>query len=321
MREIRYLQAVSEAVRMEMVRDKNIFYMGEDVRHGLRGISKGFLEDFGPERIIDTPISESGFVGIATGAAMQGMRPILEFEITTFVFFAFDELIDQAQKFFYMSGGRLNVPVTYIVPMMLGSIAGQHSDTPYPYVMHGGMKTILPSTPYDAKGLVTSAIRDNDPVMVFLPARVLGKKGIVPEEQYNIPIGVGEIKREGTDITVIATGHLVAEALNVSEKLETEGLSIEVLDPRTLLPLDIPLLKESVQKTGRVIIIDDSNRTCGFASEVAAFLSDQCFDFLKTPIKRITRADVPVPFSPILEKQVLPGEAQLIDEIYKLVKK
>jgi len=321
MREIRYLQAVSEAVRMEMKRDESIFYMGEDVRHGLRGVSKGFVEEFGPERVIDTPISESGFVGIATGAAMQGMRPILEFMINTFVFFAFDELIDQAQKFFYMSGGRLKIPVTYIIPLMLGSIAGQHSDAPYPFVIQGGMKTILPSTPYDAKGLVTSAIRDDDPVMVFLPGRVLGKKGMVPEEQYSIPMGVGEIKREGTDITVIATGHLVTEALNVSEKLETEGFSIEVLDPRTLLPLDRPLLKKSVQKTGRVIIIDDSNRTCGFASEVAAFLSDQCFDFLKTPIKRITRADVPVPFSPILEKQVLPGEVQLIDEIYRILKK
>ena len=221
MREIRYLQAVSEAVRMEMKRDESIFYMGEDVRHGLRGVSKGFVEEFGPERVIDTPISESGFVGIATGAAMQGMRPILEFMINTFVFFAFDELIDQAQKFFYMSGGRLKIPVTYIIPLMLGSIAGQHSDAPYPFVIQGGMKTILPSTPYDAKGLVTTAIRDDDPVMVFLPARVLGKKGMVPEEQYSIPIGVGEIKREGTDITVIATGHLVTEALNVSEKLET----------------------------------------------------------------------------------------------------
>jgi len=321
MREIRYLQAVSESIHMEMVRDESIFYMGEDVRYSLKGITRGFLEEFGADRVIDTPISESGFVGIATGAAMQGMRPVLEFEISEFVFFAFDEIIDQAQKFFYMSGGKTNVPVTYIVPLMLGSIAGQHSDTQYPYVMHGGMKTILPSTPYDAKGLVTSAIRDNDPVMVFLPAKIIGKKGLVPEEQYSIPIGSGEIKKEGVDITIIATGHLVSEALEVSQELETEGFSIEIFDPRTLLPLDRPLLEKSVKKTGRAIVLDDSNRTCGFASEVAAFLSDQCFDSLKAPIKRITRADVPVPFSPILEKQVLPGKTQLIETIYKIVKK
>lgn len=321
MREIRYLQAVTEAVRTEMAQDENIFYMGEDVRHSLKGITRGFIEEFGPDRIIDTPISEQGFVGIATGAAIQGMRPILEFEISEFVFFAFDEIIDQAQKFFYMSGGKIKVPVTYIVPTLLGSIAGQHSDAPYPYVMHAGMKTIMPSSPYDAKGLVTSAIRDNDPVVVFLPAKIIGRKGMVPEEQYAIPLGVGEIKKEGSDITIVATGHLVSEALEVSDSLESEGYSLEIFDPRTLLPLDRSLLKKSIEKTGRVIIFDDSNRTCGFAAEVAAYISDQCFDSLKTAIKRITRADVPVPFSPILEKQVLPGKIQLIEAIHRIIKK
>ena len=321
MRKIRYLQAVSEAVRAELRKNPDIFYMGEDVRQPVRGITKGFLEEFDSNRIIDTPISESGFVGIAMGAAIEGMRPILEFQINEFVFFAFDVLIDQAQKMCYMSGGRMKVPLTCIVAGSgaRGSTAGQHSDSPYPYVLHAGMKTVLPSSPYDAKGLITSAIRDNDPVMVFLPIQILGIKGEVPEEQYAIPLGQGEIKKEGRDITVVATGHLVNKAIDVANKLEEEGISVEVYDPRTLLPLDKDLLKESVAKTRRVIVIDDSNRTCGFAAEIVSIIADECFDILKSPVKRITRANVTVPFSPALEKLVLPGEEQLLDAIYKII--
>lgn len=322
MREIRYLKAVSETIKTEMENDPSIFYMGEDVRHALKGVARGFIDEFGPERIIDTPISESGFTGIATGAAMYGMRPVVEFQISMFCFNAFDELVNQTQKWRYMSGGRFKVPVTYIVPLNFGSIAGQHSDSPHSFMIQGLMKTIMPSTAYDAKGLVTSAIRDDDPVIVFLPAGITGKRGGVPEEQYTLPIGVGEIKREGTDITVVATGRLVLKALEVAEKLEEEGYSIEVFDPRTLFPLDKPLLKESVKKTGRVIVMDDSSRTCGFAAEVAAFLSDECFSSLKTPIKRITRADVPVPFSQKLEKLVVPdGVNELIETVYGILKK
>ncbi|MHB8277931.1 MAG: alpha-ketoacid dehydrogenase subunit beta [Candidatus Humimicrobiaceae bacterium] len=321
MRKMRYLHAVAEAVLLEMRRDQDIFYMGEDVRQPVRGITKGFLEEFGENRIIDTPISESGFVGIATGAAIEGMRPILEFQINEFVFFAFDALVDQAQKIYYMSGGKKKVPLTCIVAGTgaRGSTAGQHSDNPYPYVLHAGMKSILPSSPYDAKGLVASAIRDNDPVMVFLPLQILGVKGDVPEEEYTIPLGKGEIKKEGTDVTVVATGHLVNKAIEVANKLEAEGISVEVYDPRTLLPLDKNLLYKTVRKTGRVVIIDDSNRTCGFAAEVAALIADECFSILKSPIKRVTRADVTVPFSPALEKCVLPGEEQLVDAIHKVI--
>jgi len=322
MHEIRYLKAVSEAIETEMEQDPSIFYMGEDVRYALKGVPRGFVDKFGPERVIDTPISESGFVGMATGAAIQGMRPIIEFQISMFCFLAFDELVNQAQKWHYMSGGRLKVPVTYIVPLNFGSIAGQHSDSPHSFMVQGLMKTIMPATAYDAKGLVTSAIRDNDPVIVFLPAGITGRKGMVPEEQYTIPIGVGEIKKEGTDITVVATGRFVLKALEVAEKLESEGYSIEVFDPRTLFPLDKPMLKKSVEKTGRAIIMDDSTRTCSFASEVAAILSDECFSSLKAPIKRITRADVPVPFSLLLEKQVVPdGAPELTQAIYDMLKK
>ncbi len=245
------------------------------------------------------------------------MRPVLEFQISEFIFFAFDQLIDQAQKLRYMSGGKLKVPVTYIIvgAGAKGGMAGQHSDNPYPYILHGGMKTVIPSTPYDAKGLLVSAIRDNDPVAFFLPINIQGMKGNVPEEEYSIPLGKGEIKKEGKDITVVAVGHLVSIALEVAEKAETEGRSIEVFDPRTLLPLDKELLKKSVSKTGRVIIFDDSNRTCGYAAEISAFISEECFKYLKAPIKRITRADVPVPFSKTLEQYVLPDEKKLFRAI------
>jgi pyruvate dehydrogenase E1 component beta subunit len=279
MRKLRYLKAVSEGLKQQMVKDKNIFVIGEDVRESLRGITKGFIDEFGPERVIDTPISEAGFTGIGTGAAFLGMRPVLEFQISEFIFFAFDQLIDQAQKLRYMSGGKLKVPVTYLIvgAGAKGGMAGQHSDNPYPYILHGGMKTVIPSTPYDAKGLLVSAIRDDDPVAFFLPINIQGMKGYVPEEEYSIPLGKGEIKKEGKDVTVVAVGHLVNIALEVAEKAETEGRSIEVFDPRTLLPLDKELLKKSVSKTGRVIIFDDSNRTCGYAAEISAFISEECF--------------------------------------------
>jgi len=317
MRKLRYLKAISEGLKQQMVKDKNIFVIGEDVRESLRGITKGFIDEFGPERVIDTPISEAGLTGIGTGAAFLGMRPVLEFQISEFIFFAFDQLIDQAQKLRYMSGGKLKVPVTYIIvgAGAKGGMAGQHSDNPYPYILHGGMKTVIPSTPYDAKGLLVSAIRDNDPVAFFLPINIQGMKGNVPEEEYSIPLGKGEIKKEGKDITVVAVGHLVSIALEVAEKAETEGRSVEVFDPRTLLPLDKELLKKSVSKTGRVIIFDDSNRTCGYAAEISAFISEECFKYLKAPIKRITRADVPVPFSKTLEQYVLPDEKKLFRAI------
>lgn len=317
MRKIWYLRAVAEALYQEMERDPDIFVLGEDVRASLRGITKGFVERFGPERVIDTPISEAGFTGIGTGAALLGKRPVIEFQINEFVFFAFDQLIDQAQKLRYMSGGKLKVPVTYIIvgSGAKGSMAGQHSDNPYPYLLHGGMKTVLPSTPYDAKGLVATAIRDDDPVAVFLPIQVTGTKGDVPEGAFTVPFGKADIKRKGRDLTVIATGHLVNTALKVAEKLEDKGLLIEVLDPRTLLPLDIETIKTSVEKTGRVIIFDDSNRTCGFASELVAVVAEECHKHLDAPVKRITRADVPIPFSKVMEDYVLPDEKKLIKAI------
>ena len=321
MRQIRYLKAISEALDQEMEKDPNVFIIGEDVRKSARGITIGFVDKFGADRIIDTPISEKGLHTAAIGAAMMGFRPVIEYQISEFVFFAFEELVDQAQKFCYLSGGMINVPITVLVPASgaIGSTSGQHSDHAYPYVLHGGMKVVIPSTPYDAKGLIISAIRDNDPVMVFLPERLMAGKGEVPEEHYTIPLGLGDVKNTGNDITVIATGHLVPIAINMAKEFEKESLSVEVIDPRTLLPLDINMIKKSVNKTGRVVIIDDSNRTCGFAAEVSAILAEECFDALKKPIIRITRADVPVPFSPPMEKYMLPNEDKLRNAIKKLI--
>lgn len=320
MRIIRYSKAISEAIEIAMEKNPDVFIMGEDVRVSARGLTIGFVDKFGPERVIDTPISEQGFHGCAIGAAMMGFRPILEYQISEFVFFAFEQLVDQAQKFYYISGGKVKVPLTIIVAASgaIGSTAGQHSDHAYPYVMHAGIKVLLPSTPYDAKGLISSAIADDDPVMIFLPQKLLSIKGEVPEEEYQIPIGAGEIKREGNDITVIATGHLVPLAIKAGEDLEKRGISLEVFDPRTLSPLDKVLLIKSVSKTGRAIIFDDSNKTCGFAAEVSAILSEECFRYLRGPIIRVTRPNVPIPFSPPLEEYVLPDENKLIKAVLEI---
>ncbi|MBM3705554.1 MAG: alpha-ketoacid dehydrogenase subunit beta [Actinobacteria bacterium] len=322
MREIRYLRAVIEALEQEMARDKNVFVMGEDVRLSVKGATTGLVDKFGSDRVIDTPISEQALCGSAIGAAIMGFRPVIEFHTPEFVFFAFDQLVDQAQKLRYMSGGRLKIPITYLVTGSGagGSSAAQHSDHAYPYVLQGGMKVIIPSTPFDVKGLLIGAIRDDDPVMVFLPARILAMKGDVPEDIYSIPLGSGEVKHQGKDVTVVATGHLVQIAVNLAKKLEADGISIEIFDPRSLLPLDLKMLKESVKKTGRVVIFDDSNKKCGFASDVAAILAEECFSWLKAPVKRIARADVPVPFSPPLENYMLPNEEKLISSITNVLR-
>lgn len=321
MRELRYLPALKEAIYQEMGADESVFVLGEDVRHSLRGATKGLLEKYGENRVIDTPISEAAFTGMATGAAMAGLRPIVEYQISALIYVSFDQLINQAMKLPYMMGGQGSIPVTY---MVIGSgarngLAGQHSDHPYPFMVHAGMKTVIASTPYDMKGLMISAIRDNDPVMIFAPAKVLALKGVVPEESYAIPFGQADIKRQGSDITVAAVGHLVHDALKVAELLANEGISLEVFDPRTLLPFDKTTLLESVAKTGRLIVLDDSNRTCGFASEVSAIVAEEGFSYLKAPIKRVTRADVPVPFNVAMENFVVPTQEDLIRAVRQIL--
>jgi len=320
-RRINYLGALREALVQEMRRDPNVVVLGEDIRHSLRGITKGCFDEFGPQRVWDTPISEAAFVGLATGGAIAGLRPVVEFQIGTLIYVAFEQMANQAQKLRYMMGGQLSVPVTYIVP---GSgarpgLAGQHSDHLYPCLLQAGMKVVIPSNPYDAKGLLTAALRDNDPVVLFAPAALLGTASDVPQDEVNVPLGSGQIKTPGNDITVLAVGHLVAEALKVAERLKARGISLEVLDPRSLLPFDHALLEESVRRTGRLVIFDDSNHTCGFAAEIAAHAAEHLAGFLKAPISRITRADVPVPFSTALDKFVLPSGEQLEKAVTALV--
>jgi pyruvate dehydrogenase E1 component beta subunit len=305
-----------------MIKDPDIVVLGEDVRTGLRGITKGLREEFGEERIIDTPLSEIALVGCGSGLAMSGMRPIVEFQLPEFVFLAFDQIVNQAQKLRYMTGGKLTIPVTYLVPGMGAcgaGLAGQHSDATYPYVLHAGVKVAIPSNAYDAKGLVITAIREDDPVMVYLPPQCLPKRGEVPEEEYTVPFGKGIVRREGRDITVVATGYLVNVALEAAVELQKEGISIEVLDPRTLLPLDIDLIKLSIEKTGRVIVFDDSNKTCGAAGEISALVSEEAFSSLKAPIRRICRANTPVPFSGPMECYVFPNKTKLFDVIHEML--
>ncbi|MBZ5561849.1 MAG: alpha-ketoacid dehydrogenase subunit beta [Acidobacteriia bacterium] len=322
-RQLNYLQALREALIFEMRRDPNIVVLGEDVRISLRGVTRGCYEEFGPERVWDTPISESAFVGLATGGALAGLRPVVEFQIGTLLYIALEQMVNQAQKLRYMTGGQAKVPVTYLVP---GSgarpgLAGQHCDHLYPLLLHGGMKVVIPSTPYDAKGLFTAALREDDPVILFAPAALLGAKGPVPDEETYVPLGKAEIKRTGRDVTIVAVGPCVAEALKVAERLEKDDIAIEVLDPRTLLPFDQSALEASVRKTGRLIIFDDSSRTCGFAAEVGARAAETLFAHLKAPVVRITRADVPVPFSIALDKHVLPGTDSLEQAIRQLMGK
>lgn len=300
------------ALRSEMERDDHVFVLGEDVRYALRGLTKGLVDRF-DDRVIDMPISEAAFTGFATGAAMAGYRPVVEYQIAALIYVAFDQLVDQAQKIRFMTGGQTKVPVTYVVPGVgpRRGLAGQHSDQPYPLLAHAGIKVVLPSTPVDAYGLFLSAIRDDDPIFVWAPAALLALKGDVPEDAGPIPLGVGRTHREGSDITLVAVGHLVPAALQVAAELSKEGIEVEVWDPRSILPLDHEGLRKSVAKTGRLVIFDDSNRFCGYAAEIAAFAAEELWSDLRGPVRRVTRSDVPVPFSLPLESYVLPDPARL----------
>jgi pyruvate/2-oxoglutarate/acetoin dehydrogenase E1 component len=310
MARLRYQQALAKALRDEMTRDPSVFFIGEDVRVSLRGVSKGLVEEFGPQRIIDTPISEQAFCGFAMGAALSGRRPIVEFQIPSLLFTAFESIVNQAQKFRLMTGGQASVPVTYLVPgsgARMG-LAAQHSDHPYALFAHAGVKTVVPATATDAYGLFVQAIRDDDPVVFFAPAAALPTREEAPDELHAIPLGTGRIHREGDDVTVVAIGHLVHDALAVAEELSDEA-SVEVFDPRTVYPFDWELLRASVEKTERLVVMDDTNRTCGLAAEIVATAAEELP--LRVPPRRVTRADAPIPFAVNLELELLPSREQL----------
>jgi acetoin:2,6-dichlorophenolindophenol oxidoreductase subunit beta len=311
---------MSRALREEMTRDKGVFVIGEDVRESLRAVTSGLVGEFGEDRVIDAPISEQAFTGFATGAALSGHRAVVEYQIPSLLYVAFEQIVNQAQKMRLMTGGQVSIPVTYLVPgsgARLG-LAGQHSDHPYPLFVHMGVKTVLPATADDAYGLLVSSIRDDDPVMFFAPAAVMARRDEVPDEPFSVELGRGRIHREGSDVTVVAIGHLVHDAIAAAETLADE-ISVEVFDPRTLHPFDWDLLAESLSRTKRLVVYDDSNRSCGLAAEVMATACEEMT--LEAAPLRVTRADVPISFAVALERRALPSRQALENAILAVADK
>jgi pyruvate dehydrogenase E1 component beta subunit len=317
MRQISFLQAIHEAQAEEMRRDPRVFIMGEDLRTNVFGTAAGFVEEFGPERVLNTPLSEGGFTGAAAGAAMVGMRPIVDFTIAPFMYVAMDQIVSIVAKSTYLYGGQAKVPVVLRANMIYGnSAAAQHSDRPYPMFMGvPGLKIIVPSNPYDMKGLLKSAVRDDDPVLCFEDGKLWGAKCEVPEEEYVVPLGKADIKRAGSDVTVVAIGAMVPQALEAAMQLEAENISVEVVDPRSLVPLDREAILESVKKTGRLVAVDVAHRTCSAASEIAAIVAEEAFWDLKGPVMRVTTPDNHLPFSSAMEKGLLPNKDKIVDAI------
>ncbi len=313
MAELNFIQAINQALFEEMERDPLTFVMGEDVVLGAFGATRGLIDKFGAARVRNTPISEAGFVGAAVGAAMAGTRPICEVEFASFFYCAFDQVCNQAAKLRYMSGGQASMPITFrCVNGAVGGAAAQHSETVYAqFLSVPGLKLVVPSGPSDMKGLLKSAIRDNNPVIVFEHGGLGRLKEEVPDGDHLVPLGKAAIKREGEHVTVIAIGSMVPRALKVAAKLAKEGISAEVLDPRTLIPLDEEAILTSVAKTNHVVIADEGHLRGGAASEIAALIAEKAFDSLDAPVKRVAAPDVPIPFSPPLEKAVVPDEAQI----------
>jgi len=309
--------ALNDALREELARDQNVFLMGEEVAEyqGAYKVTRGLLEEFGAKRVIDSPITELGFAGLGVGAAMVGLRPIIEFMTFNFSILATDQIINSAAKMLYMSGGQFKIPIVFRGPG--GSayqVSSQHSQAIESwYAYFPGLKVVMPSTPADAKGLLKSAIRDDDPVIFIEQERMYGMKGEVPEdEDFTIPLGVADVKREGTDATIVARSLLVPTALKAAEELAKEGISCEVIDPRTIRPLDIETIIESVKKTNRVVVAEESHPFCGVGAEISAEIHERAFDYLDAPVKRVSGADVPMPYAKNLEQLAIPDVPQLI---------
>jgi pyruvate dehydrogenase E1 component beta subunit len=309
--------ALNQALKEELARDPSVFLMGEEVAEyqGAYKVTRGLLEEFGPKRVIDTPITELGFAGLGVGAAMAGLRPIVEFMTFNFSILATDQIINSAAKMLYMSGGQFKIPIVFRGPG--GSayqVSSQHSQALESwYAYFPGLKVVMPSTPADAKGLLKSAIRDDDPVIFIEQERMYGMKGEVPDdEDFIIPLGVAEVKREGTDATIIARSLMVPTALKAAEELEKDGVSCEVIDPRTIRPLDINAIVESVKKTNRVVIAEESHPFCGVAAEISAEINERAFDYLDAPVKRVSGADVPMPYAKNLEQLAVPDVEQIV---------
>ena len=321
MTEMTYAEAIRDGMRVEMQRDANVFIWGEDVAKfgGCFGVTGNLFAEF-PGRVIDTPISETAIVGAAVGAAAAGLRPIAEIMFVDFMGVCLDELFNQAAKMHYMFGGKAKIPMVLRTPCGAGmGAAAQHSQSMEAWFTHiPGIKTVMPSTPADAKGLMAAAVRDNNPVMYIEHKQLFGVKGDVPEGEYVIPLGKADIKRAGSDVTIVAWSWMVQKALAAAEALAAEGIQAEVLDPRTLVPLDTESILQSVGRTGKLVIVHEAVKTGGFGGEIAAIVAEEGMDLLDGPIKRVAMPFAPIPFSPALERIVIPSEEQIVAAVKSL---
>lgn len=320
MRTVQFREALREAMSEEMRRDEAVLLMGEEVAeyNGAYKVSQGMLDEFGDKRVIDTPIAELGFAGIAVGASMNGLRPIVEFMTWNFAILAADQIINSAAKMLQMSGGQYHCPVVFRGGNgTAGQLAATHSQSFESMYAHvPGLKVITPSTPYDAKGLLKSAIRDNDPVVFLESEKMYGDKGEIPDGEYLIPIGVADVKRKGTDVTIVSFGKIMKVALESAEELQKEGISVEVIDLRTVRPIDYAAVVESVKKTNRCVVVEESWPLASISSEIAYHLQRYAFDYLDAPVGRVTQTDTPFAFSPTLIDEALPS----VDRVMKAVK-
>ncbi|WP_026236232.1 pyruvate dehydrogenase complex E1 component subunit beta [Pontibacter roseus] len=325
MRSIQFREALREAMSEEMRRDKSVFLMGEEVAeyNGAYKVSQGMLDEFGPERVIDTPIAELGFAGIGVGASMNGLRPIVEFMTFNFSLVAIDQVINSAAKMMSMSGGQYSCPMVFRGPTgSAGMLSSQHSQNfENWYANTPGLKVVVPSNPYDAKGLLKSAIRDNDPVIFMESEQMYGDKGEVPEEEYTIPIGVADIKREGTDVTIVSFGKMMKVALAAAEELAKDGINAEVIDLRTVRPIDYKTLIESVKKTNRMVVVEEAWPLASISAELAYHIQSNAFDYMDAPVKRVTCRDVPLPYAPTLIEASLPNVQRTVDAVRQVMYK
>ena len=324
MREITYVQALNEAIREELRRDPAVFILGEDigVHGGAFKVSQGLLDEFGPERVLCTPIAEAGIVGTALGAALTGLRPIAELMYMDFATVAMDQIVNQAAKIRFMMGGQAKVPL--VIRGQGGSGRGnaaQHSQSLEAWFAHvPGLLVVQPSTPYDAKGLLKSAVRDDNPVVFIEHKMLYGTKGPVPEEEYTVPLGAADVKRPGRDVTVVATAWMVPRALAAAEELAADGIELEVVDPRTLVPLDEETILESVRKTNHAMVVHEAHRRHGVGAEIAAVIQEKAFDELDAPVFRLGGKAAPVPFSPVLEKRLVPTVEDIVTAARELLR-
>ncbi|MBW1918933.1 MAG: alpha-ketoacid dehydrogenase subunit beta [Deltaproteobacteria bacterium] len=323
MREITYAQALNEALRECMKEDERVILLGEDIGKygGIFQVTAGLLDEFGDKRVIDTPISEAAFVGASVGAALTGMRPVAEIMFIDFTTVCMDMIINQMAKMHYMFGGRGKVPMVLRTNIGAGrGAAAQHSQSFHALYVHiPGLLVAAPSTPYDAKGLLTEAIKNENPVIFVEHKKLYVEKGPVPEESYSIPFGKADIKREGKDLTIVATHALVLRSLRAAEEVAKEGIDVEIIDPRTLTPLDKDTILKSVEKTGRLLVADEGHKTCGVAAEISAIVAEEGIYSLRAPVQRVCSPDTPVPFSPPLEQSYIPDEKNLIPAIRRLM--